>query len=225
MNADPGLFEAFYASPLQHPILLWLAAGLGLAAALSRPGLSPSMRRYCTALFALTCMDAWLTATPILGLGSLGGWLASAVPLFFVLAGDYRYLLLVMCATAEGEVKVTPRGALIAAGLTVIVPPLAQVLVGLLPEPLNSLRAMFLIYEVSFALLALTLLYRNVGAPWVRRVSRFVVVYYLLWATADAIILAMGWDLGYLLRVVPNMLYYGGLIGVMGHAAARQTSG
>ncbi len=43
-------------------------------------------------------------------------------------------------------------------------------------------------------------------------VSRFVVLYYSLWASADLLILTTGLDLGYGLRVIPNLLYYGGLI-------------
>jgi hypothetical protein len=50
-------------------------------------------------------------------------------------------------------------------------------------------------------------------------VSRFVLLYYGLWATADVIILATGSDLGFALRVVPNVLYYGGLIGAIGRMA------
>ena len=78
-----------------------------------------------------------------------------------------------------------------------------------------------------FVVLTLSLLRfaRSVGeGAWLQRVSRFVLFYYGLWATADVIILATGSDLGFALRVVPNLLYYGGLIAVIGressHAAA-----
>ena len=54
--------------------------------------------------------------------------------------------------------------------------------------------------------------------------SRFVLLYYGLWAAADALILATGADLGFAVRVVPNVLYYGGLIAVIGLAGARATS-
>ena len=60
---------------------------------------------------------------------------------------------------------------------------------------------------------------RNVG--WVRGVSRYVIIYYSLWAFADAVILGLGLDVGYAIRVVPNILYYGGLIAVIGHLARR----
>jgi hypothetical protein len=54
---------------------------------------------------------------------------------------------------------------------------------------------------------------------WIAQVSRFVIVYYSLWATADMIILTTSSDLGFALRVVPNLLYYGGLIAVIGRSA------
>ena len=53
------------------------------------------------------------------------------------------------------------------------------------------------------------------------RVCGFVLLYYGLWATADAIILFAGSDLGFGLRVVPNLLYYGGLIAAMAWFAPR----
>ena len=81
-----GLFEAFYQSPVQHPILLWLAAGLAGAWGLTRPGLDPSLRRYCRCLLVLSLLDAWLTAHHVYGIGELPDALSSAVPLFFVLA-------------------------------------------------------------------------------------------------------------------------------------------
>ena len=46
--------------------------------------------------------------------------------------------------------------------------------------------------------------------------SRFVLLYYGLWAAADVILLATRADLGFALRVVPNLLYYGGLIAAIG---------
>ena len=61
--------------------------------------------------------------------------------------------------------------------------------------------------------------------PWLRRVSRFVVLYYSLWAASDVILLATGSDLGYALRVVPNLLYYGGLIAVIAWSAPLRSAG
>ena len=39
-------------------------------------------------------------------------------------------------------------------------------------------------------------------------VAGYVALYYALWALADVLILVFGLDAGWLLRVVPNQLYY-----------------
>ncbi len=66
-----GTFEAFYASPIQHPWLLWLAAVVAIAFCLSRSDLQPSLRRYCMALGVLSLADAWLSAHHVYGVGNL----------------------------------------------------------------------------------------------------------------------------------------------------------
>jgi hypothetical protein len=63
---------------------------------------------------------------------------------------------------------------------------------------------------VALTLVAMATSSQMARIPWLRGVSRFVVVDYTLWATADIVILATGADLGFALRVVPNVLYYGG---------------
>jgi len=214
---EPGIFEAFYASAWQHPVALWIAALTNAALGLSRRDLDPSLRRYVVALTALSLVDAWLTATHVYGIGALPGSLASVLPLFFVLAGDFRYLLLWEAATADGAMAITPRAVARAAALTAIVPILAQ-LVTAGREP----RVLFFVYELAFCALTLALLRWHPNAralPWVRAVSRFVLIYYGLWATADAILLATGSDLGFALRVIPNLLYYGGLLAVIARLA------
>ena len=222
MNPEMGIFEAFYESPLQHPILLWLSAVLAMALCAKRRGLDTSLRRYCMALGVLSLLDAWLSSRQIYGIGTLSETLATVVPLFFVLAGDFRFLLFAVSATSGGRIEWTRGRTALALGVTLIVPLSTQLVLHLLPSSLDTPRVMFFVYEVAFVALTLCLLrfhanVRNVG--WVRRVSRFVVVYYSLWATADLIILTTGADIGYLLRVVPNVLYYGGLIFVMAQFA------
>jgi len=224
MPIDPGPFEIFYAGFVQHPILLWLAA---LAAGVycgRLKGISPRMRTYCVVLVALSALDAWLTSNEIVGIGRLPATLASAVPLFFVLAGDFRYLLLVSAGTPSGGLEFTPPRIFAALGLAAIVPLSSQILLAVLPASLNTPRTLYLVYELMFVMLTLSLLRfaRSLDeAPWLQRVSRFVLCYYGLWATADVIILATGSDLGFALRVVPNLLYYGGLIAVIGREASR----
>lgn len=211
MAGEPGPFEAFYASAWQHPLALWLAAAAGAAVCRARSNLHPSVRRYCLALVVLSGLDAWLTANHVLGIGALPARVAGVVSLFFVLAGDFRYLLLWEAATRDGAIALTPGGVARAAALTLVVPLFAQVVT----SAQNNSRVLFLVYELAFCALTAALLCWHPNAralPWVRAVSRFVLLYYGLWATADVILLATAADFGYALRVVPNLLYYGGFI-------------
>ena len=224
MPPDPGPFQLFYDGQFQHPGLLWLAASAALIYCLSRKGLQPRMRLYCVALGVLSLLDAWLTSTSIPGVGQLPSALVGVVPLFFVLAGDFRYLLLVSTATPSGDLDLSPGRIATALGLTAIVPVLSQILLLLLPAAWNTSRTLYVVYELLFVVLALVLLrsaQRLREAPWLRRVGWFVVLYYGLWASADLVILATGSDLGFALRVVPNVLYYGGLIVMIGREASR----
>lgn len=221
-----GFFETFYASPVQHPWLLWLAGAAGVAFASTRPGLAPELRRYVGGLGVLTLLDAWLTSNDIPGIGALPVWARSAVPLFFVLAGDLRYLLVVQCGAPDGRLAFSWGGIARALGLMAVVPVASQILVPIIAGPEASPRVLFLVYELAFFALAATLMAFHPGAArgrWPRSVSRFVLLYYGLWACADAIILLTGADAGFALRVVPNVLYYGGLIAVIGHASASNT--
>ncbi len=225
-----GTFEAFYASPAQHPFLLWVAAGCALAYLLRIRDLPSEVKRYGTLLVGLSLLDAWLSSNHIYGIGSLSGAAASGVPLFFVLAGDFRYLFLVFAGSPDGKIEIGAKTLLAAAGLTIVVPLLTELILSILPSDLNTSRMMFLIYELSFVCLTLSLLNfhpKLVGNAWLTSVSRFVVVYYSLWASADIIILFAPSgisDFGYLLRVVPNVLYYGGLIAAIVHWAPAASS-
>jgi hypothetical protein len=223
---ESGSFEAFYASPMQHPVLLWLAAAFALCICIAKRGLSTSMRRYCIALSVLSLADAWLTTSDVPLLGPLPAALASIVPLFFVLAGDLRFLIVVMLGTPDGRLELSWKRLLFACVLTLVVPIFTQIALAVVPDSMRGARVMFLIYEVAFAVLALALLRWHPNARrtgWIRQLSWFVVLYYSLWASADVWILASGSDLGYLLRVIPNLLYYGGLIAVMGVAASADS--
>jgi hypothetical protein len=215
-------YAEFYNSFLQHPLLLWVAALVGLSIALSQRGVSSSVRRFCVALTILSLLDAWLTTNHIPGVGPLTGRAASLVPLAFVLLGDLRYFVLIESARSDGTLSIDPRRLARACAWTLIVPLTAQLAVTALGSA--NPRVLFLIYETLFAFVALGIsafyLPRHGNAlRWRRGVTRFVIAYYGLWALADAIILTTGADIGFLLRVVPNALYYGGLIAVVAWTA------
>lgn len=211
-----GPFESFYLSALQHPFTLWGAALAGTGAAWARHDVHRSLRGYALALGALSLLDAWLTANHVYGFGGpLPEALSGTVPLFFVLAGDLRFLLLVEGGTRDGAFALSSRSLLRALALMLVVPLFAQGVLSMIPPPWNTPRMLFLVYEVAFVVLCATLLRLHPGlrrTPWLRSLTAYVMLYYTLWAAADLVILGTGSDLGFGLRVLPNLLYYGGFI-------------
>jgi hypothetical protein len=221
-------YAEIYASPLQHPWLLWAAAISGLIIALSRRGLSRDALWFCVAIASLSVIDAWLTASEVLGIGSLGSAGSTWIPLLFVLLGDFRYFFFVETARQDGTLRVTKKAFWIACGWTLIVP-VASFVVSRLAG-WQEARMLFLVYEALFVvlLLGLSSVYLAGHAKalrWTRRVSVLVFVYYGSWAAADALILFASADEGFLLRIVPNVLYYGGFAPTVAWTApARRSS-
>ena len=210
-------FADFYASAAQQPILLWCAATVGLLIA-GLPRTSRSTRIFCLVFGLLPFLDAWLTADRVLGVGALSPTAGVVVATFFVVVGDLRVLLFLSSATAEGEIALTGAGTARSVLLSLIVPTATAAFRSLLPDAPWRGQATFLFYEVSFVGLLLALRAGRWGAtrfPWGRSVTRYVLGYYALWALADVAILFVHLDAGYLLRVVPTVLYYGGLLAVV----------
>jgi hypothetical protein len=217
-------YAQFYESFVQHPLLLWAAAIVGLVLALSRPGLGSSVRAYCIALTGISLLDAWLTSNQVVGIGALNGAAATFVPLGFVLVGDFRYFLFVESAKPDGTIATSIASFVRASAWTLLVPSASQLIVLALGS--SEPRILFLVYETLFVFLSVGIsrIYlprRSEALQWTRRVTTFVIVYYALWAAADAMILTIGADAGFLLRVLPNVLYYGGLVPAIAWAAPR----
>lgn len=201
---NPSVFEAFYQSPIQHPMLLWLTnlfcTGLAL---LSLQSLAPEKKRpirnFILLWSLISTLDAWLTANHVFGFGALPASLASIIPFLFVWAGDYRIFL------AMDSRRFHWRG--IAASL--LVPILAGAMtLGQAP------RILFLTYELLF--LAWILIYGKLTgldrvAP-ARRIRNLSLTFYSFWVIADVLILilpAPASDMGFAVRVIPNLIYYG----------------
>jgi hypothetical protein len=165
-------------------------------------------------LFALeTLLDPIVAGklTKVLGL-SPGS--ATAVLLFFVLLGDFRVWWLLF-ALARGGVR---RGAALAAAVTPVIPLLAFAgdrLAGAFVADASGMR-IWVLYELLFTSTALWLrgawLQRQKLEPRQLRFLRFVcgyaALYYGLWAASDLLWITTSLDLAWLLRVVPNQLYY-----------------
>jgi hypothetical protein len=170
-------------------------------------------------VFALeTLLDPWATGPLARALGWQDRWPHTAVMFLFVLLGDFRIFLLLSHLAARE--RALARSLREAAAWTLLVPVAAGALRGALGLVAGELpgQVLWLIYELVFAALALWLRARllpaRVGPGWpplvgfLRAVCAYVALYYGLWATADVLIL-VGVDAGWALRVIPNQLYYG----------------
>lgn len=211
---NPGLFEAFYNSPLQHPILLWVSNFIGTSLALlalrKRSGEGASrLRRFVLTWALISALDAWLSANHVYGIGTLSAPWSSVVPFLFVWAGDFRiFLAMDLFSAGFPDRPVT---------LKVWRPVLAcfgvPIVAGLLTRGQDA-RILFLVYEALF-LVVITLYGRLTGTAQnrsARRVRNLSWTWYTLWVAADILILTLsdGWrDLGFGLRVLPNLIYYG----------------
>ena len=193
---------------------------LGSARAREAAAASPDTRflyAYALAFGIATILDPLCTG-PMVEWLDLGTVAASAVMITFVLLGDFRVFLVVFFLTRPD--RRLGRAAAEAALWTLGVPIFAfganAAVESLRPE-LTGQR-LWLIYELCFLALVLFLRAhviprRNAGSPIallrsLRRVLAYVAVYYALWATADVLILYGGIDAGWLLRALPNQLYY-----------------
>jgi hypothetical protein len=220
------VFEAFYQSAWQHPGLLFAACALGaLVVFQQRARVDMTVRHYAIALVVLAVLDAWLTSNDIPLVGALPGVLATAIPVAFVILGDLRYLLLAEVMTDSGELRFPAAAFARAIAWSLLVPVLAQLVVRFVLYSTEG-RVLFLTYEtLFFALILARLPYTRArlgdGAAfrWHRKLDALALGWYGTWILADVLILGFDLDVGYLARVVPNVLYYGALPAVLVRAA------
>ncbi len=214
-------FDAFYHSDLQSVYLLLVLPALFAAYwwAVARPVHSSDtaalrfVRLYSLVFCVETMIDPLATGPIVKVLGSGG----TALGLLFVLLGDFRVFVLVfgVCAPGRSLAGVLGEAALwspiVAASAYAVHAGIAWVAGGA-PGQL-----LWMLHEVFFV--ALAAFVRNVVIPSrtdaadpnrarLERVMSFVMLYYGLWAGSDLLILWGGLDAGWLLRVVPNQLYY-----------------
>lgn len=231
-------FAAFYQSDAQSVFLLHVLplAFLGWRAAVApahERAVLPAASSFAagwTLLFAvLTLIDPWATGPLVRALGVSDGFGGSALMFGFVWLGDFRVLALIFVVAskrgaASGETEGAPIGAALgrAALLTFLVP----VSSGVLNAGLHALapglpdQTLWLIYELGFLGLAIWIGRRWVArhvddagtAAYLRALAGYSAAYYALWASADLVILGLGADAGWAMRVVPNQLYYGGWV-------------
>jgi hypothetical protein len=176
--------------------LVWRAV-----AAPPGPGAVPAARGFVTLWslgFALETMLDPVATGPLANAIDVPA-AGTALGLGFVLLGDFRIWWLVF------RVERAAGAALRALLPTLAVPVLAWGVTRAL-APLPG-QALWLVHESLFVAAAL-LVSRRVSGRFERTVLAWAASYYALWAAADVLILA-GVDEGWLVRCVPNQLYYG----------------
>lgn len=217
-----------YSSPWHHPGLLLPIALAALAIVLQQRSRHPDHWPPFLRVWLLGCaleivLDASLTgfATPLHGHPDA----ERVASIVFVILGDLRaYLLLDRLASPSRPWSSTWAHAL---GWSLVASLAVAAATRLAPTTFATTRNVFLFYEVvSLALFGLWrfgLLARRTPTPALtlaRAVATFCLAQYALWASADVLILS-GIDLGYLLRIVPNVLYYGFFVAFMLWRAPR----
>lgn len=211
------MFQSLYDSPWTATALLAVGSVVSLSVWLRR-------RSFLLAYFVLFTLVALADAL------RSGSWsplhlLASpwedTIGLGFVLAGDFRYFLLMERFAVRPGSRALETTAPKAWGLAfvwmAIVPLITLGLTKAFPARFADARWLYLAWELLFVALAVALRglswsRRLAAAPapvrrWLLDVTHFEIGLYALWALADVIIM-VGVDAGFLLRIVPNVLYY-----------------
>lgn len=200
--------KALYDSGWHHPFAAYLGLAV-LVVLLARAPRGTFLFRWAAFFGLVLAADATIT----------GAWspLPSSSPLFtplsiaFVILGDARFFFLQerFARPDASRLQVT-----IVAALTSLVVPVTSTLLREVFPLLSEGRWLFLGYELlalAFVLGTWLVRYRPAleaeSRRWLGRVTAIFVTLYALWATADVLIL-WGVELGHLLRIVPNVLYY-----------------
>ncbi len=204
--------KALYYSPWHFPFVCWVSCAFFVIAFLAkRRDLRLPFFTGFFGLFALEiAIDALITGawTPVPSTAKITTGLSIA----FVVLGDFRYFLIVEYVLAK---RLTTGVVLRALAFALLIP--------LATAPISSVngRVLYLVYEASFACLAL--LMRFVVIPMRGRtlepdalaylylLTGFEMVQYVAWAIADIRIIR-GHELGWLLRIVPDFFYYGAFL-------------
>ena len=207
-----------YSSDFQS---LWalIAIPLGSLFYLLARGSSPRNSRqdrfiaaYCVFWTIETLLDPVIGGPIAKALGWSEGLKGSATLFLFVYLGDLRVFVLFFGLCESGILRR-------ATAFSLIVPITTGVIYGFASwwNPELPSQWMWLIYELGFAAMAIWLVHwwtprscptdRKELKSMLRSCGAYVASYYLLWATCDVLIL-LGIDEGWGLRMLPNQLYY-----------------
>jgi hypothetical protein len=225
-------YSSIYHSPWQNPGLFVLTNALLAIFLLLRKPDRPEqafLRNTLLAMAILALVDSLLTGE----LSPFPGPIVPYVAIPFVILGDVRFFfLLERYAKTGGRTSSVTRLFFRSLLWGLIVPSTAYATkITFFPERTN--HWLFLTYESYFTVVALV--FNGLVVPrwtngwdipadqkrWIRAFALFELVFYALWATADVVILS-GHEWGYLLRIVPNVLYYVGFAWFVALSAPKE---
>ena len=224
------MFEEAYKSTYHHPLAMWAVGLCVLALLLVRRRRATALENRFVVVWLLVfqleiMLDAWMTG----GLQPMASdsALATAAAVVFVIVGDLRFFVLFerFGPSGAGRTKKSKSStpwthwAGRALAISLVIPIVSNVSRTLWP---GNMRVLFLTYELMFAVLAIVLRFvvlprratagmDEVHLGFVKKATQFEIAQYVLWASADIVILS-GFEVGYLLRIVPNMLYYAAFV-------------
>jgi len=201
-------FRTLYDSPLVATLLPCVASAVVIALAQRKRGL---VRAYGTVFGAAIAADAFLNGawSPV----KPGTAWATAVAVFFVIFGDFRYFVVLQegLHTAHKLVR--------AAAWAFVVPVTSQLVRWRFPRIEHDERSTFLLYELLFFALAgaidVLLVGRARDVRLARAATRFELLQYGTWIAADVGLVLTAHDVFYLVRIAANLLYYVAFVPVM----------
>lgn len=200
--------RAVYDSAFHHPLV---AYAIGLVTLLLLARRLGFLYGYVAVFLVEILADATVTGalSPIPS-GTTAYTVGSVV---FVILGDFRYFLLLerVARPAESLGRVVAR----ALAISLIVPLGSGIASRFVPAMAADDRVLYLVYELAAFALVVVLARRRLATTsaepeertFLRRVTALFAGLYAGWAAADVIILA-GAEVGHLIRIVPNVLYY-----------------
>lgn len=216
--------KAIYDSAWHHPLVAYLV-GLWLLFAIARrlPFLYGYLFVFLVCILAdATCTGAFSPVPP-----NTPAYTASSV--IFIILGDMRYFILGERVSRLDE----PLGRTLRFSIPVsfLIPVTTEIMRQTMPIMQND-RVLYVVYEGAMVFLVLGLDRFRFGpriqqpelARYIHAVSVLFASGYFGWAACDVLIL-LDIELGHLLRVVPNVMYYGAfLVLVYVRAPARLSS-
>lgn len=209
--------KSIYDSGFHHPLAAYVANVLLLMFVLAEGrAIKPLLRAYLVVFGLEILADACVTGawSPI---ASSSPWY-SPLSILFVILGDLRYF--VFASRVARPDDPLGRHALVATAIALVVPVATGVMSRVIPIMGSNPRVLFLVYELMLVVVVALFRARTLATAtaaseaartWIRRVSAFELVQYVGWALADVVILT-GHDVGYLLRILPNVMYYAGFL-------------